>query len=84
MAPQELRNALRQPFEPFRLVITDGASFEIRHPDLLMVGARSAVVGLTGEPGQTFYEQTVKIDLLHVIRLEPLERLSPAPKNGPV
>lgn len=72
MAPEELRDALKQPFEPFRLVMTDGASYEIRHPDLLLVGKRSATIGLTGEPGQTFYERTVKVDLLHVIRLEPI------------
>jgi hypothetical protein len=33
------------------------------------------MVGLTGDPGQTFYERSVKVDLLHVIRLEPLEKV---------
>ncbi len=84
MAPQELHDALRhRPFEPFRLVMTDGEGYDIRHPDLLMVGQRSATVGLTGQPGQTFYERTVKVDLLHVIRLEPLEATSAPPLNGP-
>lgn len=83
MAPQELHDALhQQPFEPFRIVTTDGAAFDIRHPDLLMVGQRTATVGLTGQPGQTFYERTVKIDLFHVIRIEPLTATSPPP-NGP-
>lgn len=83
MAPEELRDALKQqPFQPFRLVMTDVASFEIRHPDLLMVGLRTATVGLTGQPGQTFYERTVKVDLLHVIRIEPLETAA-TPTNGP-
>jgi hypothetical protein len=82
MAPEELRDALRQqPFEPFRLVMTDGASFEIRHPDLLWVGQRTAMVGLTGQPGQTFYERAIKVDLLHVIRLEPLEATPSPPPN---
>lgn len=84
MAPEELRDALRQqPFEPFRLVMKDGNGFEVRHPDLLMVGQRTATVGLTGQPGQTFYERTIKVDLLHVIRIEPLEAASSPPKNGP-
>jgi hypothetical protein len=77
MAPEELRDTLKQqPFEPFRLVMTDGASYEIRHPDLLWVGRRSAMVGLTGQPGQTFYERAVKVDLLHVIRIEPVESIT--------
>jgi hypothetical protein len=84
MAPEELRDALRQqPFEPFRLVMTDGIGYEIPHPDLLMVGRRTAVVGVAGQPGQTFYERTVKVDLLHVIRIEPLQAASSPPPNGP-
>ena len=74
MLPNELRDTLKQqPFEPFRLVMSDGAGFEIRHPDLLWVGQWSAMVGLTKQPGQTFYERAVKVDLSHVIRLEPIE-----------
>jgi len=83
MVPEELRAVLRtQPFRPFRLVMTDGQSYDIRHPELMMVGRRSAIVGLTGDPGQTFYELPVQVDLLHVIRLEPLETAPPAKKDG--
>jgi len=84
VAPEELRDALRhRPFEPFRLVMTDGTGYDIRHPDLLRVGQRFATVGLTGDPVQTFYERTVKVDLLHVIRLEPLAVNPPSKQNGP-
>jgi hypothetical protein len=39
MTAEELRDTLReQPFEPFRIVLTDGATYDIRHPDLLWVG----------------------------------------------
>ena len=79
MAPEDLRELLRkQPFEPFRLVMTDGVGLDIRHPDLLWVGRRIAMVGLTGEPGQTFFERAVQVDLLHVICIEPLQ---PAPQS---
>lgn len=84
VAPEELREILRtQPFRPFRLVMTDGKAYEIPHPDLLWVGRRSAMVGLTGRPGRTFYERAVHVDLLHVIRVEPLEeKRSSSKKNG--
>lgn len=62
--------------------MTDGQTYDIRHPDLLWVGKRSAQVGLTGDPGQKFYERSVKVDLLHVIRIEPLEHLALPPQNG--
>ena len=84
MAPEELRETLRrQPFEPFRIVLTDGAGYDVRHPDLLWVGQRTAFVGLTGEPGQTFFERSVKVDLLHITRIEPLDGPSSMPPpNG--
>jgi hypothetical protein len=63
--------------------MTDGKSFDIFHPDLLLVGMQAAVVGLTGEPGQTFFERTVKVDLWHVIRIEPIETPARRPSNGP-
>jgi hypothetical protein len=83
MVPNELRDAQRrQPFLPFRLVMTDGIGYEIRHPDLLWVGQDTAHVGLTGKPGQTFFERAVYVDLSHIVRLEPLEAGAALPKNG--
>ena len=71
--PEPLLEAVRRrPFEPFRLVQTDGTGYDIRHPDLLFIGQRAVVVGLTGDPAQTLFERYVTLDLLHVIRVEPL------------
>jgi hypothetical protein len=84
MSPEELRESLRQkPFEPFRIVLTDGASYDVRHPDLLWVGQRAVYVGLTGQPGQTLFERAVKVDLLHVTQIIPLDVAKPPPMNGP-
>lgn len=82
MSPDELRGSLKQqPFEPFRVVITDGVAFDIRHPDLLWIGQRTAYVGLTGTASQTLFERTVKIDISHIVRIEPID--SPSAKNEP-
>ena len=84
MAPEQLRDTLQErPFAPFRIVLTDGVGYDIRHPDLLWVGKRTAYVGLTGDPGQTFFERSVKLDLLHITRVEPLEHPQPHAGNGP-
>jgi hypothetical protein len=83
MAPDELRDTLRrQPFQPFRLVMTDGMGYDIRHPDLLWVGRSTAHVGLTRQPDQTLFERVIYVDLSHVVRLEPLEAAAAPPKNG--
>jgi hypothetical protein len=82
MVPEELQELLRRkPFEPFRVVMTDGEGYEIPHPDLLWVGQWTAFVGLTGEPGKTFFERSVKVDLDHIIRVEPLETKKKAAKS---
>jgi hypothetical protein len=73
MTPEELRDAIKQrPFEPFRVVMSDGVGYDIHHPDLLLVGQRTAVVGLVADPAHDFYDRTIKIDLAHIIRLEPI------------
>jgi hypothetical protein len=83
MVPEELRNVLRQqPFEPVRLVMTDGQGYDIRHPDLLWIGRDAAMVGLTGNPAQTFFERSVRVDVQHIVHLEPLAAPSQKPQAG--
>ena len=64
------------------MVLATGAKFEIWHPDLIMVGRRSAVIGITNEPTRIAYDRTFKVDLLHVVGVEELPA-SPPSTNGP-
>ena len=83
MAPEILRDSLKQqPFEPFRIVLTDGVGYDIRHPDLLLVGKRAAIVGLAGDGSEPYFERTVKVDLLHISRIEPLSKAQRRKSNG--
>ncbi len=82
MTQEELREyARRQPFEPFRLILTTGETFDIHHPDLIMVGRRSAIIGMSNDPGGMVYDRTLKVDLLHVVGVQDLP--APPPTNGP-
>jgi hypothetical protein len=48
MGATDLLAALRRkPFEPFRIVTSDGVNYEIRHPDLVMVTMTGAIVGFS-------------------------------------
>ena len=83
MTSKELERSQRTtPFQPFRLVLTDGACFDIRHPELLWVGRFSAYVGLTSEPEGKAFEDSVKVDLAHITRIEPLPQKKSAKQNG--
>ena len=67
MTQEELRAAAhKQPFEPFRVVLTTGTTYDIRHPDLIMVGHRSAIIGMTKNPDATAFDLTMKVNLLHI------------------
>jgi hypothetical protein len=82
MTQEELQEAARrQPFEPFRLVLTTGTTYDVRHPDLIMVGRRSAILGFSNEPGGSAYDRTIKVDLFHVVGIEDLPAASP-PTDG--
>ena len=44
MSPEEIAAALLgQSFVPLRITLTEGMTWEIRHPELCMVGRRSAM-----------------------------------------
>jgi hypothetical protein len=73
MTSEELHEfAQRRPFEPFRVILTTGEAHDVQHPDLIMVGRRSAIIGIARDPARSVYARTVKVDLLHVVGVEDL------------
>lgn len=72
MRPVELREALREhPFEPFRIHLTNGMAYEIRHPEMALLTPHSIhVVELTKAGKAT--DRVVKCDLIHVVAIEPV------------
>lgn len=66
------------PFAPFRLVMTDGRSFEIRFPAMLMPGRTTAVVGVALDPAAPdVFDQFVSVANIHIVRIEPLPVAAP-------
>jgi hypothetical protein len=74
MPPDDLAAAIdRRPFAPFRLHLSDGTAYEVRHPEMVLLGRRSAVIGISEEiNGRPMYDRHVTVALLHIVRLEPL------------
>jgi hypothetical protein len=74
MTPQEMLVLVRRrPFQPFRIYLTDQTHYDIHHPEMLMVGTRTAVVGTTENPNQKWYDIPITISLLDIVRVEPLQ-----------
>jgi hypothetical protein len=73
MTPQDVNHLLtKKPFEPFRLYMTDGRTFDIHHPDFVMVGHRTAYIFEVDDPEVRVFSNYAVISLLHITRAEPL------------
>lgn len=84
MGPDEVRAWLGQrPFRPFRLHLTNGVTFDIRHPDQAVVGRRTVVLSRPVAASQSGadVERDVEIALLHITHLEPIPSPPPPSSN---
>jgi hypothetical protein len=82
MTPETIqKHLLRQPFQPFRVCLSDGAAYEVRQPEMVLVMQREVVIALP-KAGEQFPRHLVYCDLLHITRIEPINgRSAPHPKK---
>ena len=74
-----LEHLHRRPFRRFRLILTDGRMFEVRHPELALVGGSTVTIALVRPTDpEPMHDRAVTIPLVDVLRVEPAES-SPAP-----
>jgi hypothetical protein len=79
---QDIQSRLHEtPFRPFRIVVSEGQHFDIRHPDLVLVGVRDLMIGFPGPDAPTAYDRVTRAALLHVVSLEELP-IAKVPGNG--
>jgi len=72
MTPADIRVWKRRtPFIPFRIVTSDGAVYEVRHPNLVMIGLASVIIGYPSEQDPHIYSRWDIVSMRHIVRLEP-------------
>jgi hypothetical protein len=72
MRLQELQEALRrQPFQPFRIHLTNGQTFDVGHPEFAALTRTSIFVGHSSGDDE-IPDRMIQCDLLHVVTLEPI------------
>jgi len=59
-----------QPFRPFRILMADGAGYEVRHPEMVMVEEGWAYVGYPAPGRRRLVQRVDMIALAHVSRCE--------------
>ena len=72
MRPDAIRELLwRRPFRPFRIYVSDGAIYDVAHPEAARVHAMMLIIevhpaGFASVPG----ERIAYVSLIHVTRVE--------------
>jgi hypothetical protein len=80
MAPQDLESELKKkPFLPFRIVTTDGKTYDVTERDvpMILVGKRSVIIGFRVAETDANFDRYDVVSLVHIIRLEPLPQAQP-------
>ena len=72
MTVQTFREMLaRRPFQPVKVVLSSGQSYEIRHPEMAMLTRSDLLVGVDPDRDGVPAEFRI-LSLLHVTAIEPL------------
>ena len=81
MTVQTFRDMLAQrPFKPFRLVMSSGQTYEVRHPEMAMLTRSDILVGV-GDTDEGIAAEFKICSLLHVTSIEPLGSRSSGAKG---
>ncbi len=76
MDADELYRKVREhPFEAFRIHVSDGKAYDVKHPEQIMVGRRSSYVGLGNGEGP--FQKIAVVSNIHITRIEPLDTREP-------
>ena len=73
MSPETVqKHLLHQPFQAFRVYLSDGAVYEVRQPEMVLVMQREVIIALP-RSGEQFPKHLVYCDLLHITRIDRCE-----------
>jgi hypothetical protein len=72
-----------QPFKPIRIITSSGTSYDVYHPDLILVGRREIVIGTALPDDPLHFDRTARIAILHVTDIQDLPpNTPPTASNG--
>lgn len=82
MTVQTCREMLaRRPFQPVRVTLSSGQSYEVRHPEMALLTRTSLLVGVDVADDGVPTEFKI-LSLLHVTAIEPFTPTGPVARAG--
>lgn len=83
LTADDIRDRVRvRPFQPLRIVTSSGESYDVYHPDLILVGRREITVGIPSDEAPTYYDHQARIAIRHITALHDLPSPPQPPSNG--
>jgi hypothetical protein len=71
--PTDIREHLEvKPFIPFRLFMSDGATYGVLHPDMCILARSTFYVGIPDPRERGVAQRVAHCSLLHITRVEPI------------
>lgn len=84
MTVQNFRDLLAQrPFRPFKIVMSSGETYEVRHPEMAMLTRTALLVGI-GTVRHNVPADFKMCSLLHITAVEPVSAPSTPSEPQPV
>jgi len=79
----DIQARLRErPFVPVRVVTNSGQTYDINHPDLVLVGRRALIIGTASNENPSQFESASRVAVMHVTDLQDLPTGPPTDTNG--
>jgi len=73
MRPDDVReHVINETLQPFRKYMSDGATFDVRHQDMCLIGRSALYVVIPDARQPWMYDRLAHCALIHITRIEPL------------
>ena len=72
----------KQPFVPLRIVTSAGETFDINHPDLVIVGRRELTIGRASSDDPSISDGVDQVAILHIAAIKEMSTRKRGSGNG--
>jgi hypothetical protein len=77
-----LDRLLERPFVSIRFITSSGQAYEVTHPDLVMLGRRSIVIGVASTEYPTRFATANRVAIMHLTDMQEIPRTPSGESNG--